>query len=193
MQTREERLAYHRAYYQKNKARMDAQAKAWAIAHPEKCKEMSARRNAKNKSYKAAHHQKRKALGLIDKKKCREAMRRYYWRDPAKFRARRASYIKLHPEKNRANVRRYEAAKMSATPSWANGFLIAEIYDLAVRRSKATGIPHEVDHIVPLKSDVVCGLHVEHNLRVIPARLNASKKNKHIFDGNDRRDQCRMC
>ena len=44
----------------------------------------------------------------------------------------------------------------------------------------AFGIPHEVDHIVPLTSKVVCGLHWEGNMRVVTRRVNRSKVNKLI-------------
>lgn len=69
-----------------------------------------------------------------------------------------------------------------ATPSWANHFFIEEAYELAKKRSQVTGVRWEVDHIVPIKSDRVCGLHVEHNLRVIPKLVNISKKNYHWPD-----------
>jgi hypothetical protein len=63
------------------------------------------------------------------------------------------------------------------TPSWANKFFISEIYDLAKRRREITGINWDVDHIIPLKGKTVCGLHVETNLRVIPASENRRKWN----------------
>lgn len=50
---------------------------------------------------------------------------------------------------------------------------------LAALRTKTTGIRWEVDHIVPLVHPQVCGLHVETNLRVIPAIENRRKGNRH--------------
>lgn len=65
----------------------------------------------------------------------------------------------------------------NAVPAWANRFFIREAYHLAKRRTEATGIVWEVDHIFPLQSPLVCGLHVENNLQVIPAVLNRAKGN----------------
>jgi 5-methylcytosine-specific restriction endonuclease McrA len=48
--------------------------------------------------------------------------------------------------------------------------------------SSATGVRHEVDHIVPLKGKSVCGLHVPWNLRVIPERENRSKGCELVHD-----------
>jgi len=67
---------------------------------------------------------------------------------------------------------------MQRTPIWIEEFLIEEIYDLAQLRSKATGIPHEVDHFIPLQGKLVSGLHVHENLQVISAPENRSKHNK---------------
>lgn len=67
--------------------------------------------------------------------------------------------------------------RIKATPKWANLEKIEEFYEQAKEVSIQTGIAHSVDHIVPLTSGLVCGLHVESNLRVIPHLENISKKN----------------
>lgn len=79
-------------------------------------------------------------------------------------------------------TRRRRLISEHATPAWANNFFIEEIYDLAQLRTKATGIEWHVDHIVPLQSPIVCGLHVEQNMRVITAFENRSKRNRYWPD-----------
>lgn len=72
------------------------------------------------------------------------------------------------------------AAKISATPSWLTKDQredIARVYAESALMTAQTGIPHEVDHIVPLRGKSVCGLHVAWNLRVIPAYQNRQKSN----------------
>lgn len=64
-----------------------------------------------------------------------------------------------------------------ATPRWADRERVLAAYQERERLVKETGIPHDVDHIVPIVHPKVCGLHCEANLRVIPAAENRSKSN----------------
>lgn len=67
-------------------------------------------------------------------------------------------------------------------PAWANAFMLEEAYILARLRSMVTGYEWDVDHIVPLRSKLVCGLHAETNIQVIPAASNRAKGNRHWPD-----------
>lgn len=77
-----------------------------------------------------------------------------------------------------AAVNQREAIKLRAIPAWANKFTINEMYELAtIYRSH--GIDAEVDHVVPLRSDRVCGLHTPANLQIITPLENKTKGNRH--------------
>ena len=76
----------------------------------------------------------------------------------------------------------YKAKKAMAMPKWADAKKIQTEYELAAWCSKVTGEKYHVDHIVPLKSNLVCGLHNEFNLRVILAKDNIIKGNRHWPD-----------
>jgi hypothetical protein len=65
---------------------------------------------------------------------------------------------------------------------WADLGKIRAIYKMAAQLTKETGIPHEVDHMLPIKGRKVSGLHVHFNLQVIPAMDNRKKFNKFAED-----------
>lgn len=64
------------------------------------------------------------------------------------------------------------------TPPWSDLKAIAAVYAERDRLTEKTGVPHHVDHIIPIKGERVTGLHVAANLRVIPATENIRKNNK---------------
>lgn len=82
----------------------------------------------------------------------------------------------------RQNSARRRAVSRKATPKWSIRFFVDEAYELAKLRSKLTGIPWQVDHIVPLNSPIVCGLHSHTNIQVITEAENKKKKNRHWPD-----------
>ena len=119
-------------------------------------------------------------------KACRDA-------DPEKYRAisRRRRVEKgdqvradrrKHYQKNSARYKAQAVARIKhikqATPSWADMEKITAFYVEAERLTKETGIKHHVDHIYPLRSKIMCGLHVETNLQILHAIVNLRKSNK---------------
>ena len=90
-----------------------------------------------------------------------------------------AKWDKKHPEKACAKSAKRHTAKLKRTPVWdQDAHLIIAKYQLAAMLTKASGIEHHVDHIIPLQGRKVSGLHVFSNLRVIPGSDNARKSNK---------------
>ncbi len=73
--------------------------------------------------------------------------------------------------KPKCNSTRRDRLIRHRTPPWADRRLIASLR----RAARSSGL--SLDHIVPLNHPLVCGLHVEHNLRVIPLKHNLSRGN----------------
>ncbi len=106
--------------------------------------------------------------------------RQYRQANAARLRSYRQQLARAYPEKGRAQCRRYQAAKLKRTPIWASHTNIKAIYAEAEKRSKETGTPHHVDHVLPLKGKFVSGLHVENNLQILPWLDNLSKGSRHV-------------
>ena len=120
------------------------------------------------------------------------AGRRYYLRNMELVKARamarpaekqmqyKAKYKKANPELYKVLVNCRRRRLKDASPPWLNKEekqMIRKIYALALSTTELTGIRHEVDHVIPIVSDLVCGLHVPWNLKVITKTENLSKSN----------------
>jgi 5-methylcytosine-specific restriction endonuclease McrA len=81
----------------------------------------------------------------------------------------------------RADTKARRRKHREATPPWLTRKQkteIRQLYQIAIIMTKTTGEQYVVDHIVPLRSPDVCGLHVPWNLRVITQEANLKKSNK---------------
>jgi hypothetical protein len=114
-----------------------------------------------------------------------------FWRYPTRTKQDLRDSIKCvqckldEPKKNKAaaNARKANrrATKKNATPKWLSKkdkSIIKAIYQEAADLTEQTGQQHHVDHIIPLKHDLVCGLHVPWNLRPVLGSENSSKCNR---------------
>lgn len=83
-------------------------------------------------------------------------------------------YSKKNKGKRSANTSSRRATKIKAEPPW-----LSEEHKLEIERIyKRCKAGYHVDHIVPLKSKLVCGLHVPWNLQHLKKDLNLSKGNR---------------
>ncbi|WP_157649560.1 hypothetical protein [Burkholderia ubonensis] len=180
--------ARNQAYKQRHAARVSAARADYRERNRATLRIKNREYHANNKDKDAAYYQANadriKARVRAHREENKEELSAYFrrrWREDPTYReacrARLRAWKKLHPDRVNADWNRRRAQMMQAYPAWANDELIAEAYELARLRTIMTGIPWQVDHIVPLNSDLVCGLHCEANLQVIPKAANLAKSN----------------
>ena len=194
----EEKAAYDREYRAKNKARIAenkrryaaenagrerARAAAWHAANAARVAEIKREWKARNpdadRRYAEANREEVAARKLAYREERRQEIaakqREYAQRPEVKeaTAAYKAAYRARRPEIHRKTASQRRRGVSHATPAWANKTAIKAIYALA----RAQGL--EVDHVIPLKSPLVCGLHVENNLQLLPPQENRRKGNRH--------------
>ena len=140
-------------YYRANPEKVKARQKAWVKANPEKVKDRQKKWAEKN-----AEKQRAKKKAWVKA-------------NAEKVKAMQKAWAKNNPGKVTAYSNKRRAAKLKATPAWADLKKIEEIY---------LNCPpgYHIDHVFPLQSPIMCGLHVENNLQYLPAKDNISKGNR---------------
>ena len=138
--------------------------------------------SSRNKAYHAAHAERirtqKRAYRVANAEAVKEDGAKYRAANRGKLNAYYREYAIQNPHKKQVATVARRARKLTATPSWANHNYIALFYELARLESKRLGVEVHVDHIVPLKSSRVCGLHCEHNLQLLVASANLTKSNR---------------
>lgn len=146
---------------------------------------------ARIKAYKAKYHAENREMLLAQKKTHYEANKSVYVeratkRNKANPGGRKAACAKYYRENTsyyRAKENERRANQLSATPVWSDKNYVDGMYSICGIMNAVRGAgTYSVDHIVPLKSKLVCGLHAHTNLTIMLTSANKSKNNRHWPD-----------
>ena len=157
------------------KAKLREYNRRYRVRHPERVKQQQNEYRARHRD-RIVREQKEWTLNNPESDAASKA--KWYQKNKDAVNDRAKQYWKDRPAQKAAHCANRRAQKKSATPPWANLKKIERIYMLAAWASKFTNERIEVDHIDPLTSDVICGLHCEDNLQLLPASQNYRKHNK---------------
>lgn len=150
---------YRAEYLSKNRDRYLASCRDYREKNRKECSDRCMASRKKKADYYREAQARYRSENI---EKCKEAAKDWWGKNKGK----RLAY---------KSARR--AAEVMSIPAWADMHEIAGIYRKA---SEMDGM--HVDHIVPLISPVVCGLHVSNNLQIITAKENMSKGNRYWPD-----------
>ena len=131
--------------------------------------------NVKTKDYKRARYQEDEGF----REKC--IAHSVSSQKTLKGKTRRSSWYQTNKHKFRGWAMSRKDRIKNATPVWLNQTQVKEIehyHWLARDLEIVSGEKYHVDHIVPIKGKLVCGLHVPWNLQILPSDINLSKGNR---------------
>ena len=154
-------VEFRRARWRMSNEKRSEAKKEWVRSNPEKQRDYSAK-------WVAANKEKRRAIEASWRERNPERVKAYSSKAGKKWASNNRG-------KRLASVRTRQLAKIQRTPAWVDKNAIALVYEASAAKSASTGVPHEVDHIIPLQGEHVSGLHVPWNLQVIPMAENRSK------------------
>lgn len=170
-----------RAWVAANPERKRATDKAYRDANKDAARQYGAQWRAENKEKLRA---KKKQYAEKNKEKLRAKRVEVYERNAEQNRIAAREWARANPDKRRAQRAARKAQKLRATPPWADLELVACLYAYAAHLTRSTGVEHHVDHEVPLRSPLVCGLHTFDNLQVLTSEENMRKGNRFPYYGS---------
>ena|ERR1700744_5938552 len=145
---------YTKEYRKKNYVKCISDSAAWRKANPEKVSNYAV------------------AWRKANLEKIALATAKYSSANPKRALSAFYTWRKANPGKLKALCAKRRAAKLRATPKWADLSAIQLFY---INCPKG----YEVDHVIPLQGKRVCGLHVLDNLQYLTKSANCSKGNKY--------------
>ena len=164
--------AYYKKYMEANKDGIKEKARDYHKKNKDK-------NNQRSKEYYHSHkmeaieYDKNRDKILVSKQKAV-----MYKKNIAYYLKKSKEYYINNRDKYANRTAKRRALKLKATPLWANKGYVLLFFKLAKIESERTGMKVEVDHIIPLTSKEVCGLHCEDNLQLLFSVDNKRKSNK---------------
>jgi hypothetical protein len=164
-------VAAAKSYVQRNAEKVAAYQAEWSKRHPEKRRE-----HIRNWAARNPERAKELARERATRHAGSETKRAWIAANRALIRGIKARWKAGNKDAVAADAARRRANELRAMPPWADQAAIGAVYAEAARLGLS------VDHIVPLRSKIVCGLHYAANLRLIPLLDNIAKGNRHWPD-----------
>jgi hypothetical protein len=162
----------NKLYREGNKEKLKAKDAAYYVANKERV-------NATNRAWYAANKDSNKAYVRLWQLDNPEKVAEYKQRS----KLTRPDTVKAEYERNKAAYFARAAMRRTlvkqAVPKWASGEELVECYEVLRYFNSIYPNHYHLDHIVPIKSKLVCGLHTPDNLRLVTAKENLSKNNRY--------------
>ncbi len=171
------RKCYMANYREANKEKLKQQSKLYRQNNPEKVKEW---KYAWQKTERGREYNRKISKEWYHAGKTQESLKKYREANKEKTAARGKAWRQKYPEKHSRIQAKRRSLKHQAMPkmySKKDDIWLENMFALCRVMEKRTGTKYHVDHIVPLKNKVVCGLHWIGNWAILPAQENLRKGN----------------
>lgn len=150
---------YLKKYYAENKEKLLANQREYWEKNKHRFSERQAEYREKNREQK------------------RLSDREYRVVHKEKFNLSTANSKKKKPAKYIALILRRRAKQRQSIPIWYDESAVDLIIQQRDELTESTKIIHNIDHIVPVISDFVCGLHWHGNMQILTKSENSAKSN----------------